>query len=52
MDAQEMTGGLGRVAYWEGACDFLDDASDEVGRAYLELTGYTGDDLQKRLRGG
>ena len=47
-----MTGGLGGVAYWEGACDVLDEAGGEVGRAYLELTGYTGDDLQKRLRGG
>lgn len=51
MEAQEMTGGLGGVAYWEGACDVLDEAGGEVGRAYLELTGYTGDDLQKRLRG-
>jgi predicted secreted hydrolase len=52
MDGQEMTGGLGGVAYWEGACDVLDESGIEVGRAYLELTGYTGDDLQKRLRGG
>lgn len=52
MEAQEMTGGIGGVAYWEGACDVLDETDQEVGRAYLELTGYTGDDLQKRLRGG
>ena len=53
MEAQEMTGGIGGVSYWEGACDVIDEESDEiVGRAYLELTGYaTGDDLGRRLRG-
>lgn len=53
MEAQEMTGGIGGVSYWEGACDVVDEESDEiVGRAYLELTGYAkGDDLGRRLRG-
>lgn len=53
LEAQEMTGGLGGVSYWEGACDVIDEANGEtVGRAYLELTGYAeGDDLQSRLKG-
>ncbi len=53
-EAQEMTGTLGGVSYWEGACDVIELPSGEVvGRAYLELTGYaSGDDLGRRLRGG
>jgi len=52
MDGQEMTGGLGGISYWEGACDVLDESGSVAGRAYLELTGYAGDDLGRRLRGG
>jgi predicted secreted hydrolase len=37
---QELTGKLGGVAYWEGACRVLDDQKKEIGRAYMELTGY------------
>ena len=50
---QELTGGLGGISYWEGACDVVELPSGEVvGRAYLELTGYAaGDDLGRRLRG-
>jgi predicted secreted hydrolase len=37
---QELTGGIGGVAYWEGACRVLDAAGQEIGSAFLELTGY------------
>ena len=37
---QELSGKLGGVAYWEGACRILDDQKKETGRAYMELTGY------------
>lgn len=46
---QELTGALGGVTYWEGACRVRDAAGKECGRAFLELTGYTGD-LGARLR--
>lgn len=46
---QEILGELGGVSYWEGACDVLDGKGKEVGRAYLELTGYSGD-LGEKLR--
>lgn len=39
---QELVGGLGGVAYWEGACRVLDEAGGEIGQAYLEMTGYAG----------
>jgi len=38
--AQELTGGLGGIAYWEGACRVLDVQGREIGRAFLEMTGY------------
>lgn len=38
--AQELTGGLGGIAYWEGACRVLDPAGREIGSAFLEMTGY------------
>ncbi|MDA7920517.1 carotenoid 1,2-hydratase [Verrucomicrobiales bacterium] len=42
MNDQEIVGGPGGVSYWEGACDVIEEASGEtVGRAYLEMTGYT-----------
>ncbi len=37
---QELTGKVGGVAYWEGACRVLDENQKEIGRAYMELTGY------------
>ena len=43
---QELAGKIGGVAYWEGACRVLDGTQKEIGRAYMELTGYS-----KSLRG-
>ena len=40
LDGQELDGGLGGIPYWEGACRVRDADGREVGRAYLELTGY------------
>jgi len=37
---QELTNALGGGPYWEGACRVSDGAGQEVGSAYLELTGY------------
>ena len=37
---QELSGGPGGIAYWEGACRVLDGNGTEVGSAFLELTGY------------
>jgi len=45
---QELAGG-GSLAYWEGACRVRDEAGNEIGSAFLELTGYAGD-LKKSLR--
>lgn len=43
-EAQEQTGAMGGTAYWEGACRVLDgDSGAELGSAFLELAGYTGD---------
>jgi predicted secreted hydrolase len=45
-----MTGGAGGVSYWEGACEVVEEASGEnLGRAYLEMTGYA-DDIGQKLR--
>ena len=41
--AQELPGTLGGVPYWEGACRIRDAAGNEVGSAYMELTGYAKD---------
>lgn len=38
-DAQEHDGRIGGIAYWEGACEVLQNGKP-AGRAYLELTGY------------
>jgi predicted secreted hydrolase len=45
---QELAG-HGSLAYWEGACRIRDEAGKEIGSAFLELTGYSGD-MQKSLR--
>ena len=37
---QELTGSLGGIPYWEGACRILDADGRELGNAYMELTGY------------
>jgi predicted secreted hydrolase len=41
--AQELPGTLGGVPYWEGACRIRDASGNEVGSAYMELTGYAKD---------
>ncbi|HEY0968562.1 MAG TPA: lipocalin-like domain-containing protein [Opitutaceae bacterium] len=38
--SQELTGELGGVPYWEGACRVLDASGREIGSAFMELTGY------------
>jgi len=40
---QELTGTLGGIPYWEGACRVRDAGGREIGSAYLELTGYARD---------
>jgi predicted secreted hydrolase len=45
---QELEGKLGGVAYWEGACRIMAADGRELGRAYMELTGY--DQALKQLR--
>jgi predicted secreted hydrolase len=40
---QELTGELGGVPYWEGACRVLDASGREIGSAFMELTGYAKD---------
>jgi predicted secreted hydrolase len=37
---QELIGKIGGVGYWEGASRVLDENNKEIGRAYMELTGY------------
>ena len=37
---QELSNLLGGGPYWEGACRVLDAQGQEIGSAYLELTGY------------
>ena len=48
MDEQEIPGKIGGVPYWEGACKVANDKGKIIGKAYLELSGYSGD-LKKRL---
>ena len=50
LEQQEINGKVTGMAYWEGACDVLDERGEIIGRAYLELAGYSGD-LRARLRG-
>ena len=38
---QELTGKVGGVGYWEGACRILNENNQAIGRAYMELTGYS-----------
>lgn len=37
---QELTGALGGIPYWEGACRIRDEAGRDLGSGFLELTGY------------
>ena len=38
--AQELDGTVGGIPYWEGACRIRDASGQEIGSAFLELTGY------------
>jgi len=38
---QELAGKTGGVSYWEGACRVLDERQRVIGKAYMELTGYS-----------
>ncbi len=49
VENQELTDDLGGVAYWEGACRVKNSDGKEVGHAFLELTGYSGN-LAARLK--
>ncbi|MGB0604485.1 MAG: lipocalin-like domain-containing protein [Candidatus Latescibacterota bacterium] len=42
LDGQEFTGNRSDNAYWEGACEVLNERGDRIGKAYLELAGYGG----------
>ncbi len=46
---QELTGRITGLAYWEGSCRVVDEHGNEIGSAFLELTGYSGD-LKRSLR--
>lgn len=46
---QELNGALGGIPYWEGACHVLNEQGENIGSAYLELTGYVGT-LADRLK--
>ncbi len=41
--AQELSGDLGGIPYWEGACRVRDETEQVLGQAYMELTGYAKD---------
>lgn len=47
---QELGGEVTGLAYWEGACDVQDAQGRVIGRAFLELAGYSGD-LAQHLKG-
>ncbi len=47
---QEIHGEVTGLSYWEGACDVWDAEGRVIGRAFLELAGYSGD-LGRHLRG-
>ena len=48
MEEQEISGKIGGVPYWEGACEVANEKGQVIGTAYLELSGYSGN-LKKRL---
>jgi len=50
IENQEVNGKVSGMAYWEGACEVLDESGTVIGRAYLELAGYQ-PGLNERLRG-
>jgi predicted secreted hydrolase len=47
---QELHGGPTGITYWEGACQVLNEKDEAVGRAFLELAGYSSD-LRQHLTG-
>lgn len=49
-ESQEVNGKVSDMAYWEGACEVLDESGTVIGNAYLELAGYK-PGLKERLRG-
>jgi predicted secreted hydrolase len=49
LDPQELDGPLGGIPYWEGACRVRNPKGEDIGSAYLELTGYVGN-LAERFR--
>jgi len=48
VQAQELTGAIGGIPYWEGACRVMDLEGRELGQAFLEMTGYAAS-MQGRL---
>ena len=42
VENQEFYGNQADNAYWEGACEVMDDKGVTIGKAYLELAGYGG----------
>jgi predicted secreted hydrolase len=44
LDAQEMTGEVSGISYWEGAIEVTGTRAGRpvTGRGYLEMTGYSG----------
>lgn len=40
MNDQEMESKITQVQYWEGACKVVDQNGKQIGKAYVELTGY------------
>lgn len=42
MDQELRTQRSNGITYWEGACRVRNAAGQDVGEAYLELTGYAG----------
>jgi len=50
IENQEVNGKVSGMAYWEGACEVLDQDGVLIGKAYLELAGYISG-LNERLRG-
>jgi len=49
LDDQENVGDRSGVAYWEGAIVARDKDNREIGRGYLELTGYGGSKTRPEL---
>lgn len=47
LETQEMTDTTSDIHYWEGACRVVDEQGDEVGSAYLELTGYAKKNIER-----